>query len=147
MTIRLRSILFPAIGLIIICTAIFFSYRNILGFFWKEIDGRIVSSSTISYPVNAKYRGTILGANSRVDYQYDINGKSYLGSDMMIDRYINANSLKARLNNPIKLIYDPKDLEQSMIKPDFPFIQIIFILFGLILIISPIINMKAKNGL
>lgn len=112
-----------AVGVFIL---VFCSYRIIEGIAkkdWASTQGTILKRERIYTLLNAKYESRY---TLRIDYEYQVDGKTYQGQDCIIPRYTFGESKDGikrlegsyKIGGPIKIFFDPLNAGKSSLITD-----------------------------
>ena len=131
--------------MIIILISIIGLYPNILFFFWNNTKARIISIELATNPINTRYQGTLVGIKATISYEYYLNEKSYLGTDIINRRVEYINEFHFRENDMIDIIYNPKMIESSKIVKPIQTSLIVLLILGILISLIPLIPLIQRK--
>ena len=125
------------LGVVILLLSVYFLIPNILEVVWIPLRGTITNLEKNSVAENSKYLGTVESSWFRVEYQYELSGTKYAGTDMLGGRSKSSVGNSPPISSEIDLIVNPGIPSQSMVKRPLNQPSILGIVLSIIMILGP----------
>jgi hypothetical protein len=132
-------------GAIIAVTCILSLIPQVKYLWWKELTAKVTFSQSEPFVAHSLYSKDSAEVSVYREYEYDVVGKNYQGSDGYLSHPKEEASSPQPNLGVIDIIYDPERPWVSQARPSFPSVEIGFLSFGMLCIAGAAIASLGKK--